>query len=400
MTNAEQQLVAFCQDLIRTPSLSGQEQQVAELIQQTMLQAGFDEAKIDRFGSVLGCIHGNRPGKTILLDGHIDTVDISDRALWQHDPYGAQLEDGKIYGRGTSDMKGSVAAMVMAAADFAKQRCHDFAGDIYVSCTVHEECFEGVSSRNITELCKPDCVIVGEATSTTLKIGQRGRAEVVLETKGKSCHSSNPGEGVNAVYLMTELIQEIRKLPAPAHPVLGQGILELTDIVSSPYPGASVVPEYCRATFDRRLLVGETERDVLQPLEDLIARVRQRIPALQARVYLATGQAACWTGDTIEAPRFFPAWLLPESHWLVQSVADGLHEAGIDAPISHYDFCTNGSHFCGEAQIPTVGFGPSLETLGHVIDEYIEVTQLTKSYHGFISILEKLTNMPCNTSAN
>lgn len=194
-------------------------------------------------------------------------------ALWQHDPYGAELVDGKIYGRGTSDMKGSVAAMVMAAAGFAKARGHDFAGTVYVSCTVHEECFEGVSSRNITKLCHPDCVIVGEATSTTLKIGQRGRAEVVLETKGKSCHSSNPDEGVNAVYLMTELIQEIRKLSAPEHPVLGKGILELTDIVSSPYPGSSVVPEYCRATFDRRLLVGETERDVLQPLEALIARV-------------------------------------------------------------------------------------------------------------------------------
>ena len=157
MTNAEQQLVEFCQALIRTPSLSGQEEQVARLIQKTMLQEGFDEAVIDRYGSVLGCIRGNRPGKTVLLDGHIDTVDLSDRSLWQHDPYGAELVDGKIYGRGTSDMKGSVAAMVMAAAGFAKARGHDFAGTVYVSCTVHEECFEGVSSRNITKLCHPDC---------------------------------------------------------------------------------------------------------------------------------------------------------------------------------------------------------------------------------------------------
>lgn len=119
--------------LIRTPSLSGQEEQVARLIQKTMLQEGFDEAVIDRYGSVLGCIRGNRPGKTVLLDGHIDTVDLSDRSLWQHDPYGAELVDGKIYGRGTSDMKGGVAAMVMAAAGFAKAHSHDFSGTIYVS---------------------------------------------------------------------------------------------------------------------------------------------------------------------------------------------------------------------------------------------------------------------------
>ena len=387
----EEYLISFCQDLIRTPSLSGQEEQVAKLIQSTMLEQGFDEAIIDRYGSVLGCIHGSRPGKNILLDGHIDTVDISDRARWIHDPYGAEIEDGKLYGRGTSDMKCSVGAMILAAADFAQSCKKDFAGNIYVSCTVHEECFEGVSPRSITALCKPDCVIVGEATSTTLKIGQRGRAEVVVMTIGKTCHSSNPDEGVNAVYLMTALIDEIRKLQVSQHPVLGKGILELTDIVSSPYPGASVVPGMCRATFDRRLLVGETEADVLEPIQEIIDDLTQRIPNFQATVCLARGMEQCWTGDTIEAQRFFPGWLLPEDHWLVRAASEGLREAGIEAPISHYDFCTNGSHFCGEAGIPTVGFGPSLETLGHVIDEYIELEQLTKSYHGFMSILGKLT---------
>ena len=388
----EEYLISFCQSLIRTPSLSGQEEQVAKLIQATMLEQGFDEAIIDRNGSVLGCIHGSRPGKTILLDGHIDTVDISDRSRWVHDPYGAQIEDGKLYGRGTSDMKCSVGAMIMAAADFAKACGKDFAGSIYVSGTVHEECFEGVSPRTITQLCHPDCVIIGEATTTTLKIGQRGRAEVVVETIGKTCHSSNPAEGVNAVYLMTALIDEIRKLQVSEHPVLGKGILELTDIVSSPYPGASVVPGLCRATFDRRLLVGETEEDVLAPIQAIIDDLKTRIPNFNARVYLAEGNEQCWTGETIRAKRFFPAWLLPEDHWLVQAASAGLREAGIEAPISHYDFCTNGSHFCGEAGIPSVGFGPSLETLGHVIDEYIELDQLTKAYHGFISILQKLTN--------
>ena len=87
----EENLIVFCQALIRTPSLSGQEEQVAKLIQKTMLEQGFDEAILDRYGSVLGCIHGSRPGKTILMDGHIDTVDISDRSRWVHDPYGAEI---------------------------------------------------------------------------------------------------------------------------------------------------------------------------------------------------------------------------------------------------------------------------------------------------------------------
>ena len=225
MTNAEQQLVEFCQALFRTPSLSGQEEQVARLIQKTMLQEGFDEAVIDRYGSVLGCIRGNRPGKTVLLDGHIDTVDLSDRSLWQHDPYGAELVDGKIYGRGTSDMKGSVAAMVMAAAGFAKARGHDFAGTVYVSCTVHEECFEGVAARSVSEIVKPDYVVIGEASLCNLKIGQRGRAEIVVETFGVPAHSANPEKGVNAVYSMCKVVEAIRGLKPVEHPVLGKGIL-------------------------------------------------------------------------------------------------------------------------------------------------------------------------------
>ena len=391
MTNAEQQLVEFCQALIRTPSLSGQEEQVARLIQKTMLQEGFDEAVIDRYGSVLGCLRGNRPGKTVLLDGHIDTVDLSDRSLWQHDPYGAELVDGKIYGRGTSDMKGSVAAMVMAAAGFAKAHGHDFAGTVYVSCTVHEECFEGVSSREITRLAKPDFVIIGEATTTTVKRGQRGRAEVVVETEGVSCHSSNPEKGVNAVYEMMAVIEEIRKIVPNEHPLLGKGILELTDIISKPYPGASVVPSLCRATFDRRTLVGEDEGVILGQVNEAIARAQEKYPGLKARCYLAEGEEKCWTGETIRAKRYFPAWVVDEDSELVQGAMKGLKDAGIEAKLSHFAFCTNGSSFCGEAGIPCIGYGPSLESLAHVRDEYIEIDQLTKACKGFECILAQLT---------
>lgn len=387
----DEKLIAFCQEAIRIPSPSGQEKDVAELCARKMREYGFDEVQIDRYGSVLGRIHGKRPGRTILMDGHIDNVDVIDGPEWTHDPFGGEIDGGRIYGRGASDMKGSVTAMISAAAHFAQDTDRDFAGDICVSCTVHEECFEGVSSREITRLAKPDFVIIGEATSTTVKIGQRGRAEVVVETAGKSCHSSNPEKGVNAVYHMMAVIEEIRKIVPNEHPILGKGILELTDIVSSPYPGASVVPALCRATFDRRTLVGEDEAVILGQVDAAIAQAAQRVPGLKARAYLAEGKEACWTGDTISAKRYFPAWLMEESHPDVQKVLAGLKEAGIEAPVSHFSFCTNGSHFCGEASIPTIGYGPSLESLAHVRDEYIEIEQLTKACQGFACILRQLT---------
>lgn len=364
---------------------------MAELMKDKMLELGFDEAVFDRLGNVIGTIHGKRPGKTILMDGHNDTVDVIDEAQWTHGPFSGEIADGKIYGRGASDMKGSDCAMVMAAGRFAAQTKKDFAGTICVSGTVHEECFEGVAPREVTKRVKPDFVIVGEATSTSIKIGQRGRAEVVVETEGVSCHSSNPEKGVNAVYGMMAVIEEIRKIVPNEHPLLGRGILELTDIVSAPYPGASVVPAACRATFDRRTLVGEDEAVILGQVEEAIARAQEKHPEIKARCYLATGTEACWTGDTISAKRYFPAWVVDESSELVVKARRGLEAAGIDAPLSHFSFCTNGSHFCGEAGIPTIGYGPSLESLAHVRDEYIEISQLTKACRGFASILAELT---------
>ena len=387
----DERLIAFCQEAIRIPSPSGHEKEVAELMKRKMEEYGFDEVKIDRFGSVYGIIHGKRPGKTILMDGHIDNVDVIDESKWTHAPWGAEICDGKIYGRGTSDMKGSVTAMISSAAHLAEDTDRDFAGNIAVSCTVHEECFEGISSREITKAVKPDFVIIGEATSSTVKIGQRGRAEVVVETEGVSCHSSNPEKGVNAVYMMMVLIEEICKIVPNEHPILGKGILELTDIISYPYPGASVVPSLCRATFDRRTLVGEDEAVILGQIEEAIHRAQQRVPGLKAKTYLAEGKEKCWTGETISAKRYFPAWVIDEKSDFVQKAVTGLKEAGIDTQISHFAFCTNGSHFCGEAGIPTIGYGPSLETLAHVRDEYIEVEQLIKACKGFESILRKLT---------
>lgn len=387
----DEQLIVFCQEAIRIPSPSGQEGAVAALFQRTMEAYGFDEVHTDALGSVIGCIHGKRPGRRILLDGHIDHVDVVDREQWSHDPYGGEIADGKLYGRGTSDMKGSDTAMISAIAHFAEDTGRDFAGTVYFSGTVHEECFEGVSSREITRAIHPDFVIVGEATSTTVKIGQRGRAEVVVETEGKSCHSSNPEKGVNAVYHMTALIDAIRHIRPNEHPLLGKGILELTDIVSTPYPGSSVVPARCRATFDRRTLVGEDEAVILGQIDEAIAQVRRKIPELKARAYLAEGSLPCWTGATISAKRYFPAWVVDEHSELVQKALKGLRDAGIEAPLSHFSFCTNASHFCGEAGIPTIGYGPSLESLAHTRDEYIELSQLTKSCRGFASILRELT---------
>jgi putative selenium metabolism hydrolase len=383
-----QQVIRLCQELIQRQSYSGHEESVIERMKQAFHQWQFDEAVVDSYGNVLGRIKGKRPGKVLLLDGHIDTVPVPDPSRWAHDPYGGETTEGRIYGRGSSDMKGAVAAMVAAAAFFAEDTNRDFAGSVYVSGVVQEECFEGIAARQISGRIHPDYVVIGESSELNLKRGQRGRAEIVVETFGKPAHSANPRAGINAVYAMAYLIREIAMLKAPVHPILGEGILELTDIKSSPYPGASVVPDYCRATYDRRLLVGETRESVLKPLLELIRHSKELDPKLDARVSFASGVERCYTGDEIRGERFFPGWVLDQDDAFVQTALAGLRSAGLDPEITQYSFCTNGSHYAGEAGIKTIGFGPSREDLAHTIDEYIEVDQMIKATEGYQGILQ------------
>lgn len=388
----DDQVISLCRKLIQQKSYSGEEGSVASVLSENMRQMGFDTVTADKYGNVIGCIRGSRPGKKVLFDGHIDTVPVTEEREWTYPPFAAEIHDGKIYGRGTSDMKGAVAAMTCAAANYAKDTGKDFAGEIYVAGVVHEECFEGVAAREISKNVQPDYVIIGEASNLNLKIGQRGRAEIVVETFGKPCHSANPEKGLNAVYKMAQVIEAIRTLRPEHHPVLGDGILELTDIKSSPYPGASVVPEYCRATYDRRLLVGETRESVLAPIETLLEKLMINDPELKVKVSYAVGKERCYTGSEIEGQRFFPGWLYDENDDFVQAVYTKLKEKGFSPEITRYNFCTNGSHYAGEANIRTFGLGPSRENLAHTMNEYIEIDQLTKVTDCYYGVMEALLN--------
>lgn len=376
-TVKKDELTALCCELIRQRSYSGEEKEIADFLKDYWCKAGFDSAEPDKYGNMIARIKGNRPGKCILFDGHIDTVPVLNREDWSHDPFAGEIEEGRLYGRGTTDMKGAVAAFSFAAKEFIAAHGHDFAGELCLAGVVHEECFEGISARAISEAVRPDLVVIGEASEMNLKCSQRGRAEIILETFGVPCHSSNPEKGVNAVYAICKIIDAFRKVAPVKNPEMaGDGIMELTDIKSAPYPGASVVPEYCRATYDRRLLVGETRESVLAPLQEIIDRMQAEDPSIRAKVSFSEGKELCYTGETIAADRFFPGWLVDKKEDFVQSIYQKVCEKGYAPELTGYSFCTNGSHYAGEAGIPCIGIGPSRENLAHTIDEYVELEEL------------------------
>ncbi|MDF2928523.1 MAG: peptidase [Anaerospora sp.] len=328
----EQALVLLCQQLIQTPSYTGQEKGVASLLKDTMLGLGFDRVWIDAVGNVIGEIKGALPGPRILFDGHIDTVEVSDEDKWSVAPFAGELRDGHLYGRGATDMKCAIGAMVQGLAPLIAVK-NTLAGSIFISGTVCEETFEGIALGTVIEAVQPDCVVIGEASGLSLKRGQRGRAEIAVTTLGKAAHSSNPAVGKNAVYMMMQLIEKIRKLPVSHDSFLGDGILELTDIVSA--------------------------------------------------------SQECYTGAVLSGSRFFPAWVLEETHPLVDGSLAALRQTGLDPALTKYSFCTNGSTSAGVHHIPTIGFGPGREDGAHVVDENIEVEQLIGAAIGYQAIAAK-----------
>lgn len=379
-------LITLTQDLIRIPSPSAGEEPIVTFIRETMENLGYDEIFVDEVGSVTGSIFGKRAGLNLLLDCHIDTVGVDNPDAWHVDPFAATLHERRIYGRGAADMKGAAAAMIRAVARFKEIHGDDFAGSVSVSCTVCEECFEGYAARSIAERTHADVVIIGEASELNLKRGQRGRAEITLTTYGSSCHSSSPASGTNAIEAMSRILPEILSLPVPSCPILGQGILVATDIISSPYPGRSVIPDRCTVTFDRRLLIGESPSSILAPIKGIL----DEHPAIEATLCCTEGEIASYTGQTIKAERFFDAWLMADDHPVVQQSLDALNEIGIPARLSHYRFCTNGSRYAGVLAIPTIGFGPGAEEMAHTVDEHIAIDDLVTAHAGYLALIKRL----------
>jgi putative selenium metabolism hydrolase len=375
----EAALVAFTQELIRIPSLSGEEAAVVACITAEMRALGFDEVLVDANGSAIGIVNGAQTGPTILLDAHCDTVGIAPGSTWTSDPFAATIKDGFIYGRGAADMKGALAAMVHAAGTLDRTK---LAGRVAVSATVLEEVMEGISLETVIATVKPDFVVIGEATELNLNRGGRGRAEIQLETIGKPAHSSSPHLGVNAVHAMIKLIAAVESVPLDDHLLLGPALLALTDMISDPYPGYSVIPSRCRVTYDRRTLPGETAASVLGAIA-----AQPGMQDIRFSATIAAGEHHAYTGATLAAPKFFPAWVFDEEHPFVQAALRGLLATGLNPAIRAYRFCTNGASSAGVLGVPTVGFGPAAEGDAHVVDERLAIAALAAAAQGYRRIM-------------
>ncbi len=370
---AERDAVArFLSDIVKIPSLSAEEQAVAERIGAEMEAVGFDEVRYDGLGSVVGRM-GDGP-RVLCLDGHIDTVDVGDPEAWDKDPYSGDIEDGKVHGRGSTDQKGGVAAAVYGAKVI---RDLGLLGDytLYVTGTVMEEDCDGLCWQHLIkeEGIVPEAVVITEPTDCRINRGQRGRMEIKVETTGLSAHGSAPHRGVNAIYKMQPIIRGVEELNerlAP-HDFLGKGTIVLSGIWSRS-PSQCAVADGCGMSLDRRLTVGEDKELALQQIRELPG-------GDEAEVSLYTYERAAYTGKVYPTEKYYPTWLLEEDAPLLAG-ARATYEAlwGGEAPVSKWVFSTNGVAIMGMHGIPCFGFGPGEERHAHAPNEYNSIDQLQK----------------------
>jgi putative selenium metabolism hydrolase len=379
--------IHFAAELIRIPSLPGEEEAVARRIVEELRELGFDEAYTDRAGNVIGRIAGTGGAPAVMLSSHMDVVDVGDPAAWEHDPYGGAITGGFLHGRGAMDLKGPLAIQLYAAARFVEARP---AGDLLTVCSVHEEKGGwGMMQLMSTIGVRPGAVILAEATGCDLCTGHRGHAELAVEIHGVAAHASAPEQGRNPNHVLPHVLLALRELSLaqPEDRVLGRATLTPTVIESWPRSG-NVIPDRVRITLDLRVLPGWDED---RALDEIRARLAERVPAQDGlRVEVLPGRATfrAWTGWTSEDSNFTPGFLMPDDHPVVRAAAEALRDAGGRLPaIRQWKFGTDGGHSCGTHGVPTIGFAPGAEALAHTNRERLDLGPARAAFDAYPGLI-------------
>jgi len=316
------------------------EEQIAQFIARWLTEAGL-EVELDHAApgrpSVVGIARGTGGGRSLMLNGHIDTVSVVE----MEDPFVPRVEDGRLYGRGSYDMKGGVAACMLAAAHAAQA---GLAGDVIVTAVADEE-HASLGCQSVLRRWTADACVVTEPTSLRVCVAHKGFAWARIAVAGRASHGSRPDLGVDAIAKAAPLLAGITRLDAALserrHPLLGAGSVHGSRIGGgqelSSYPGE------CVLEIERRTLPGETEEQVRAEVEELLARARAEDPELEVSAEITLVR------DSFEVDREEPIvrHLVAEAERLPGGSADVIGDhPWMDAA------------FTSAAGIPTVVFGP------------------------------------------
>lgn len=376
MTDLEAAVVALTAELIAIDSVSPSlvpdaagEARIAAHLAQRLAASGFGVQLVaapadERRVSVLATRTGSRPGRTIVLNGHLDTVGVED----MREPFEPRIEGDRMLGRGASDMKGGVAGLVVAAEQLAAE---DAPGTIILALVADEEDASLGAETVIAELQRTgvtaDACLIAEPTWLQLAAAHRGYLTGTVLLEGRASHSSQPEQGIDAIAGLRELLVGVHEAhqalqAKPAHPLLGHGSLMATVVEAGTAP--FTVAAAAGLVVERRTLPGEHTSDVMLQLHPVIERTIGAVPGLTADVRFTLARDA-WELDD-EGPAAQLATFLGEA-----LAASGTAPERTGAPYWME------SALWQAAGVPAVVCGPAGGGL-HAIDEWVDLAQLRR----------------------
>jgi len=366
--------LAFASDLIRIPSLSGGERDVAKRLWEEMESLGFEQMRVDEVGNVVGVIPGEGEAPPIMFNCHLDVVAEGEHSEWEYDPFGGEISEGYLHGRGAMDIKGPLALQTHVAASMRGQT----KGDLIVAHTVFEEC-GGWGMQHLMEsgTLEPALVIIGEATDGDICIGHRGRAELEIRIMGLASHASVPERAKNPIDLLPNIlagIEEVKKNQAE-DPLLGASTVVATNLAVLP-ESRNVIPDRLDVILDWRILP-DMEQDYLvqQVREAVLGQSGTRSEGFEIKISNATETQCAYTGARRKRDTFTPGFMMDPNDPLIRVAASavGKQRGPGSADIRPWAFATDGGWTNGVFGIPTLGFAPGLEGFAHTNTERLAI---------------------------
>jgi succinyl-diaminopimelate desuccinylase len=373
---SEDEVIGFHRSIVQVPSVNppGDVREAHGIVAETMRRAGFVTESIGDVEEMPNLVarYGNAAGPTLCFNSHLDVVPIGERSAWSHDPWAAEIVNGRIYGRGAGDAKASVAAQVMAGVALARSGV-PLRGNLVVNEVADEE-VGGVHGAAIMVReghIQPDWVIVGEQTMNRVAVGEKGSAGTEVILHGRTAHGALPWEGANAIEAMAEVIVALRRelwpeLERRTHPFFHHSSASVNLMTGG--VKANVVPDRASFFIDRRIVPGEDPVECRAEIERIARQAVADMPGIRVEV------ASTYIGNRSS--------VVPVEDQLVQAMMGANARLGLSAEPTGFSMATDGRFFAA-AGYPTIIYGPGDPSTAHIPDEWVgidEVMEATRAY--------------------
>jgi acetylornithine deacetylase/succinyl-diaminopimelate desuccinylase family protein len=351
---------------INTENPPGNEKEIVKFLVDYLRKNGF-YAYTQKFGNKENVIaYSSKPENAILmLSAHMDTVPIGNKKNWKFNPFG-EIKNKRLYGRGSCDVKGPMAAMISAGIEAIKE---DLKRGFVLTFTCDEETLsEGAMllAKNKKKFLKNvKSAIIAEPTNLRMVSCHKGVIELLIKFYGKSAHGSKPENGINAIYSAVDFISELRKFYEKinkSHYILGKPTFNV-GVIKGGFK-VNVVPDYCEIEIDRRIIPGESLNTVKNEFEEIIRRLKKKNKEFRAEIEVVTSHPALFTSEKSD---------------IVKNVAKVLKKFNMNSNPIGVSYYTEAEIFSRIANIDSVVIGPGDAKNAHVVNEFIKISDLIKA---------------------